>query len=152
MVEATPGSFWVDGTRPCSQWANNNVGGHLGDHDSLIGLQAAVFLCVHLLLLSLASATVRLLSLLLIMRSRGAGKASQYKFVPVYRSACFCTRYIYFSVLCRFVVSIHACWTCGVLCMFMQLLELMNVYGRHPQACHGPSFSRSDGTRLGCVR
>ena len=26
MVEATPGSFWVDGTRPCSTWANNEVG------------------------------------------------------------------------------------------------------------------------------
>ena len=42
---------------------------------------------------------------------------------------------ISFAVVCSLVVSIHACWTFVVLCMFMQLLELLDVHDpRHPQA------------------
>ena len=93
-LRCLPGYIWFASSPVFTLLTYTMVGGHLGDRDYLIGLQAAVFLCVHLLLLSLASATVRLLSLLLIMRSGPARQARQYKFVPVHQSACFCTIFI----------------------------------------------------------
>ena len=118
------------------------VGGHLGDRDYLIGLQAAVFLCVHLLLLSLASATVRLLSLLLIMRLGSASQVRLYKFAPVHRSACLCT--IFLSLL--FVVL----WAPPRPADAHAAFELMDVCGKHPQAM--VPLTRSGGSGLGCVR
>ena len=141
-----PGHIWFASSPVFTLLTYTMVGGHLGDRDHLIGFFKLQFFCVCTFFFFLwqVQRFVFFPSCSYLMRSGPARQVRLYKFVPVHRSARFCT--IFLSLL--FVVL----WAPPRRADVHAVVELMDGRMRQAPTSHGPSSSRTFGTGLDCVR